>query len=134
MQHENIITQRNDAVWIKYNMKRLLHKIVQHGKNAVWVKCNTKRLLHKIVQQINGAVWKSAIWKEYNMRKKQHDVQKKCTRIVHYRTQMDNGPFVDRPLYTGVNYCLKGEAVNRGLIEEGFSPKMLRPFSVTGSD
>ena len=97
-------------------------------------KVQHEKITTQKVQQINGAVRKSAIWKEYNMKKKQQDVQKTGTKIVHYRAQMDNVPSIDRPLYTGISYCLKGEAVNRGLIEEGFSPKMLRLFSVTGSD
>ena len=43
-------------------------------------------------------------------KKVQHDVQKKCTRIVQYKAQMDNGTSVDGPLYNGINYCLKREA------------------------
>ena len=55
-----------------------------------------------------------AVWKKYNIKKVQYEKgtklknincynekPKMCTRIVHYRAQTDNGPSVDRPIYTG---------------------------------
>ena len=40
------------------------------------------------------------------MKKVQHEnchseIRKRCTRIGHYSAQTDNGPFLDRSLYTG---------------------------------
>ena len=65
-------------------MERLLYKKVQHGNGAVWKKY-MKRVEHE----------KSATWKNTNC----HSEMRRCTRIVHYSAQMDNGPSVDGPLY-----------------------------------
>ena len=72
----------------KWNMKTLLHKKVQHGNGAVWKKCDMKRVQHE----------KHVTWRSMNC---YSEVRKKCTRILHFRAQTDNGPSVDRPLCTG---------------------------------
>ena len=94
MQNENIAACKS-ATW-----NSAIHK-----KSATRKKCNMRRLLPKKVQHENGAVAikkvqheKSATWKNITCL---CEIRKKCTRIVHYSAQMNNGLSVDGTLYTG---------------------------------
>ena len=69
----------------KCSMETLLHKKVQHGNGAVWKKCNMKRLQHEKRVTLGNINCHS-------------EVRKKCTKILHYRAQSDNGSSVDGPL------------------------------------
>ena len=74
LQHEKMSTTQKSATWRWCSMKK-----VQHEKSETCKKCNMKKCIN------------------YHS-----EIRKKCTRIVYYIAQMDNGPSVNRPLYTGL--------------------------------
>ena len=61
--------------------------MVQYEKRVTW------RVQHE----------KRATWRNINCHS---ELWKKCTRIVHFGAQTDNGPFVDGLLYTGKNLSI----------------------------
>ena len=68
--------------------KKVQHEKITTQKSAIWKKCSVKKVQHE----------KSATWKKINCHS---EIRKKCTRIVQYSAQTDNGLSVDdRPLYT----------------------------------
>ena len=64
-------------------------------KSATWKDYYTRKCNMEMVQYEETATWKNINFLR--------EIWKKCTRIVHYSAQTDNGPSVDGPLYTDVS-------------------------------
>ena len=120
VQHE--CNRKSCNMW---NRRRLLNKNIATWKSATWnsaihKKSTTrkmwymKKLLHKhctkkevfhqgFLQKKNSMKIvqheKSSTWRNINCHS---EILKKCTRIVPYSAQTDNGPSVDGPLYIGL--------------------------------
>ena len=101
IQNENIATCKsatwNSAIHKKISTrKKVQHEKITTQKSATWKWCS----MEKVQQE------KSKKGTKCNMKKKNchSEIQKKCTRIVHYSVQMDNGPSVDGSLYSGLRW------------------------------